>query len=48
MSTTIIETINPATGKVIAKYQNMTDDQIREKVSDARSRSTRLEKPGYR
>lgn len=36
MSTTIIETINPATGKVIAKYQNMTDDQIREKVSDAR------------
>ena len=36
MSTTIIETINPATGKVIAKYQNMTDDQIREKVSNAR------------
>ena len=36
MSTTIIETINPATGKVIAKYQNMTDDEIREKVSNAR------------
>ena len=36
MSTTIIETINPANGKVIAKYQNMTDDQIREKVSNAR------------
>jgi acyl-CoA reductase-like NAD-dependent aldehyde dehydrogenase len=36
MSTTIIETINPATGKVIAKYQNMTDDEIGEKVSNAR------------
>jgi acyl-CoA reductase-like NAD-dependent aldehyde dehydrogenase len=36
MSTTIIETINPATGKVIAKYQNMTDDEIKEKVSNAR------------
>jgi acyl-CoA reductase-like NAD-dependent aldehyde dehydrogenase len=31
------ETVNPATGKVIAKYQNMTDDQIREKVKNARS-----------
>jgi acyl-CoA reductase-like NAD-dependent aldehyde dehydrogenase len=36
MSATIIETINPATGKVIAKYQNMTDDEIREKISKAR------------
>ena len=36
MSATIIETINPATGRVIAKYQNMTDDEIREKVSKAR------------
>jgi acyl-CoA reductase-like NAD-dependent aldehyde dehydrogenase len=36
MSATTIETINPATGKVIAKYQNMTDDEIREKVSKAR------------
>jgi acyl-CoA reductase-like NAD-dependent aldehyde dehydrogenase len=36
MSATIIETINPATGKVIAKYQNMTDDKIKEKVSNAR------------
>ena len=37
MSETIVETVNPATGKVIAKYQNMTDDQIREKVKNARS-----------
>jgi acyl-CoA reductase-like NAD-dependent aldehyde dehydrogenase len=36
MSITIIETVNPATGKVIAKYQNMTEDQIKEKVSKAR------------
>jgi acyl-CoA reductase-like NAD-dependent aldehyde dehydrogenase len=36
MSATIIETINPATGKVIAKYQNMDDDQVREKVNNAR------------
>ena len=36
MSATIIETINPATGKVIAKYQNMDDDQVREKVKNAR------------
>jgi acyl-CoA reductase-like NAD-dependent aldehyde dehydrogenase len=36
MSETIVETVNPATGKVIAKYQNMTDDQIREKVKNAR------------
>ena len=36
MSATIIETINPATGKVIAKYHNMDDDQIREKVKNAR------------
>ena len=37
MLETIVETVNPATGKVIAKYQNMTDDQIREKVKNARS-----------
>jgi acyl-CoA reductase-like NAD-dependent aldehyde dehydrogenase len=37
MPETIVETVNPATGKVIAKYQNMTDDQIREKVKNARS-----------
>jgi len=37
MPETIVETVNPATGKVIAKYQNMTDDQIREKVKKARS-----------
>ena len=37
MLETIVETVNPATGKVIAKYQNMTDDQIREKVRNARS-----------
>jgi acyl-CoA reductase-like NAD-dependent aldehyde dehydrogenase len=36
MATTIIETVNPATGKVIAKYQNMTNDEIREKVRNAR------------
>ncbi|MFZ0345318.1 MAG: aldehyde dehydrogenase family protein, partial [Nitrososphaeraceae archaeon] len=36
MSATIIETINPATGKVIAKYQNMDDDQVREKVRNSR------------
>jgi acyl-CoA reductase-like NAD-dependent aldehyde dehydrogenase len=35
MSATIIETINPATGKIIAKYQNMDDDQVREKVRNA-------------
>src|ERR687897_3574117 len=37
MPETIVETVNPATGKVIAKYQNMTDHQIREKVKNARS-----------
>src|ERR671913_434202 len=37
MLETIVETVNPATGKVIAKYQNMTNDQIREKVKNARS-----------
>src|SRR5829696_4252228 len=37
MPETIVETVNPATGKVIAIYQNMTDDQIREKVKNARS-----------
>jgi acyl-CoA reductase-like NAD-dependent aldehyde dehydrogenase len=37
MLETIVETVNPATGKVIAKYQNMTDDQIGEKVKNARS-----------
>ena len=37
MLETIVETVNPATGKVIAKYQNMTDHQIREKVKNARS-----------
>src|ERR687898_94611 len=37
MLETIVETVNPATGKVIAKYQNMTDDHIREKVKNARS-----------
>jgi acyl-CoA reductase-like NAD-dependent aldehyde dehydrogenase len=37
MPETIVETVNPATGKVIAKYQNMTDDQIGEKVKNARS-----------
>jgi acyl-CoA reductase-like NAD-dependent aldehyde dehydrogenase len=36
MSAITIETINPATGKVIAKYQNMDDDQVREKVKNAR------------
>lgn len=36
MSALTIETINPATGKVIAKYQNMDDDQVREKVNNAR------------
>jgi acyl-CoA reductase-like NAD-dependent aldehyde dehydrogenase len=36
MSAVTIETINPATGKVIAKYQNMDDDQVREKVRNAR------------
>jgi acyl-CoA reductase-like NAD-dependent aldehyde dehydrogenase len=36
MAATIIETVNPTTGKVIAKYQNMTEEEIHEKVSNAR------------
>jgi acyl-CoA reductase-like NAD-dependent aldehyde dehydrogenase len=37
MSDKKIETINPATGKVIAKYDNMSADEISKKVEDARS-----------
>ncbi len=37
MASTYIETVNPATGKVIAKYQNMTDEQITGKVNNARA-----------
>jgi succinate-semialdehyde dehydrogenase/glutarate-semialdehyde dehydrogenase len=37
MSTaTSIETVNPATGRVIAKYQNMTEDEVKKKVTNAR------------
>jgi acyl-CoA reductase-like NAD-dependent aldehyde dehydrogenase len=36
MAATIIETVNPTSGKVIAKYQNMTEDEIHERVNNAR------------
>jgi succinate-semialdehyde dehydrogenase/glutarate-semialdehyde dehydrogenase len=35
-TTTSIETVNPATGRVIAKYQNMTEDEVKKKVTNAR------------
>ena len=37
MTSIVIETVNPATGKSIAKYQNMTTDQIHDKVKKARA-----------
>src|SRR5215217_327349 len=37
MTSIVIETVNPATGKPIAKYQNMTTDQIHDKVKKARA-----------
>src|SRR5918911_4405928 len=37
MTSTVIETVNPATGKPIAKYQNMTTDQVHDKVKKARA-----------
>ena len=37
MTETIIETVNPATGKPIAKYHNMSVDEINHKVKNART-----------
>jgi acyl-CoA reductase-like NAD-dependent aldehyde dehydrogenase len=37
MTETIIETVNPATGKPIAKYNNMSVDEINHKVKNART-----------
>lgn len=37
MTETIIETVNPATGKPIAKYHNMSIDEINDKVTNART-----------
>ena len=37
MTEIIIETVNPATGKPIAKYHNMSIDEINEKVKSART-----------
>src|ERR671911_1767967 len=37
MTETIIETVNPATGKPIAKYHNMGVDEINHKVKNART-----------
>jgi acyl-CoA reductase-like NAD-dependent aldehyde dehydrogenase len=37
MTETIIETVNPATGKPIAKYHNMSVDEINERVKNART-----------
>jgi acyl-CoA reductase-like NAD-dependent aldehyde dehydrogenase len=37
MMETIIETVNPATGKPIAKYHNMSVDEINDKVKNARA-----------
>jgi acyl-CoA reductase-like NAD-dependent aldehyde dehydrogenase len=37
MTETIIETVNPATGKPIAKYHNMSVDEINDRVKNART-----------
>jgi acyl-CoA reductase-like NAD-dependent aldehyde dehydrogenase len=37
MAETIIETVNPATGKPISQYHNMTVDEINDKVKNART-----------
>lgn len=37
MTEIIIETVNPATGKPIAKYHNMSIDEIKDKVRNART-----------
>lgn len=37
MTETVIETVNPATGKPIAKYHNMSIDEINDKVTNART-----------
>ena len=37
MTEIIIETVNPATGKPIAKYHNMSIDEINDKVTNART-----------
>ncbi|MDQ4012543.1 MAG: aldehyde dehydrogenase family protein, partial [Thermoproteota archaeon] len=37
MTETIIETVNPATGKPIAKYHNMSFDEINHRVKNART-----------
>ena len=37
MTETIIETVNPATGKPIAKYHNMSVEEINHKVKNART-----------